>query len=121
MSEINGSAAVAPSTYSPVVARGEEEGVAWETCRAPIYDAVNGYVRVPEGHPWAGLDYVDIDVQVHGGLTYSADGWIGFDAMHSGDYWPGMGNLFRNGREWTAEQVADETRSLARQVAEAGR
>ncbi len=60
---------------------------------------VTGYVRVPQGHPWHGLDYdADVlDVGVHGGLTFArpdadcgkggADDawWLGFDCAHSGD------------------------------------
>jgi hypothetical protein len=52
-----------------------------------------GYVRVPEGHPWYGKSYSDIDVDVHGGLTFSdfsetlGDGfWVGFDCAHAGDF-----------------------------------
>jgi hypothetical protein len=55
-----------------------------------------GYVRVPPGHPAYGKDYNDLDVDVHGGLTFAAlepcteheDGqgyWLGFDCAHSGD------------------------------------
>lgn len=31
----------------------------------------NGYVLIPEGHPLHGKHYDDIDVDVHGGLTFS--------------------------------------------------
>lgn len=60
-----------------------------------------GYVRVPPGHPMHGKDCDDVDVQVHGGLTFSEeepcaheDGighWFGFDCAHFGDqlYEPG--------------------------------
>jgi hypothetical protein len=54
-----------------------------------------GYVRVPPGHLWHGLDYANekVDVSVHGGLTFSKlepcteheDGqgwWFGFDCAH---------------------------------------
>jgi hypothetical protein len=57
-----------------------------------------GYIRVPAGHPWHGKDELDIDANVHGGLTFSAadmhcgregaaeDGfWFGFDCAHYGD------------------------------------
>ena len=101
-----------------VVDSGTEDGIQWATCRAPLYGAINGYVRIPDGHPWAGLDYDDIDVKVHGGLTFGDGEWIGFDALHLGDYWPGQPyGLSAGDRYWTAEQVADETRELARQVA----
>lgn len=67
----------------------------------------NGYVILPKGHPMHGKGYDDIDVDVHGGLTFasSADeitwdkltekdkgAWIiGFDTAHWGDSrtnWP---------------------------------
>lgn len=68
----------------------------------------NGYVVIPKGHKCHGKDYDDIDVEVHGGLTFSdaADdikdwpeiieedkgGWvIGFDTAHYDDdlnKWP---------------------------------
>jgi hypothetical protein len=69
-----------------------------------------GYVAVPPGHSAHGQDYDNVDVEVHGGLTYShacrghichvpqpgepADVfWFGFDCAHGGDgvpfsYWP---------------------------------
>lgn len=30
----------------------------------------NGYVLLPTNHPFYGIDYDDINVRVHGGLTY---------------------------------------------------
>lgn len=66
----------------------------------------NGYVRVPEDHPWYGRDYdlIDDQVEVHGGLTFAGelspdtyaarggsldgipDGWyVGFDCAHAWD------------------------------------
>lgn len=32
-----------------------------------------GYVGVPPGHPYHGKDYDDVDVDVHGGLTYARE------------------------------------------------
>lgn len=94
--------------------------------------SLNGYVRLPEGHPdWQytsaqlaalttkqslsegpeidpelaylggkladaalehpdyNIHYANIDVEVHGSLTYGPDefGWIGFDTAHGQDYW----------------------------------
>ena len=61
----------------------------------------NGYVRLPKEHPCFGKGYDDIDVNVHGGLTYSdsyfpthtnntPDGywWLGFDTGHAWDRQP---------------------------------
>lgn len=102
---------------------GVENGVEWATVRAPLYGAVNGYARVPEGHPWHGLDYDDIEADAPGGLTYSTGGWIGFDTLHAWDAWPG--SPFNTDpsdaylTHWTPQMVADEARELARKVAEA--
>jgi hypothetical protein len=41
-----------------------------------------GYVTVPEDHPCFGKDYNDIDIEVHGGLTFAHDGEFGFDCAH---------------------------------------
>lgn len=48
-----------------------------------------GYVEIPQGHKLDGVEYYDIDIQCHGGLTYSSregDKWvIGFDCNHFND------------------------------------
>jgi hypothetical protein len=69
----------------------------------------NGYVCLPAGHRWWGMEYDDIPVSVHGGLTFATfaekldwpeidrsrvlpdDYVIGFDTRHYGDSlkrWP---------------------------------
>jgi hypothetical protein len=65
-----------------------------------------GYVGVPSGHPDHGKGYDELEVEVHGGLTFSescsevachvpAPGesddffWFGFDCLHFNDYAPG--------------------------------
>ena len=87
----------------------------------------NGYVIMPKGHKLHGVDYNDINVEVHGGLTYSelitkqmleeAGGltsddlgcWIiGFDTCHAGD----------NKNNCTRDYVESEARNLMRQVME---
>lgn len=53
----------------------------------------NGYVALPEGHKYYGVNYDDVPVDVHYGLTYGEseeiDGksyWVvGFDCAHLGD------------------------------------
>lgn len=90
----------------------------------------NGYVAVPKDHPYYGKSYSEIDVDVHGGLTFSSEGskvvelwsnieliegnlgnledyWIfGFDTCHHGD----------NLETWTREAVISETLNLKRQL-----
>lgn len=51
-----------------------------------------GYVGIPKGHKLFNVDYCEIDVSCHGGLTYSESylvdqtdddiWWIGFDCGH---------------------------------------
>lgn len=71
-----------------------------------------GYVGVPPGHPAHGKGYEDIDVEVHGGLTYAHRceppichvaqpgepdqlWWLGFDAAHCWDLVPGAHAVLR--------------------------
>jgi hypothetical protein len=55
-----------------------------------------GYVGIPQGHALYGIDYTDINVNVHGTLTFSSGDdiydvdsnglwWIGFDCAHCDD------------------------------------
>ncbi len=83
--------------------------------RSPM-GALCGYVGVPPGHPWHGQDYDDVDVVVHGGLTFAsgcdenapeghgvchvpAPGrpadvwWLGFDCAHCDDLVPIMAGV----------------------------
>lgn len=86
-----------------------------------------GYVALPAGHPHHGKNYDDIDVDVHGGLTWAdnhapnqqPDGrwWIGFDCAHAGDLVPGMGASFDGDVYRDINYVASECESLARQLA----
>lgn len=85
---------------------------------------VNGYVRLPEGHVARSATYDQINrtVSIHGGLTYGvdADGWVGFDTGHGGDYWPGMDPKYFYGpaeRTWDMERLTAEVESLASQLA----
>jgi hypothetical protein len=118
----------------PAIAEGVEDGIQWKILPHPRMSHMNGYVRLPEGHPFEVLDYDDIDVSVHGGLTFSEDGWIGFDTAHAGDIWTddelishGMENtmpypysLFPDmePKQWTLQLIVEETKNLAHQVKE---
>lgn len=88
-----------------------------------------GYVSLPPTHPLHGKGYNDIDVDVHGGLTYAEEGkngaWdFGFDCAHSGDLCPlsrreiasmGDGSTYRN-----LEYVKGQITSLAEQLYKLG-
>jgi hypothetical protein len=102
--------------------------------------ALCGYVGVGPGHPLHGSDYCEVDVDVHGGLTYSAgcdEGrqdrgichvpapgrpadvwWLGFDCAHFRDVRPADDAvLARDGAYRSIEYVRAECRKLARQLA----
>lgn len=78
----------------------------------------NGYVLIPEGHKYYGLDYDEIPVNVHGGLTFAehikdddrgnfSDGfWVGFDTAHHND----------NMTNWPKSRVLEETIDLFKQI-----
>jgi len=96
-----------------------------------------GYAAVPPGHPYHGKSMDDIQVDVHGGVTYAeaCQGeichvpkpgepddvwWIGFDCSHAWDLVPGMlrygvsaGQIYRD-----RAYVTGETKRLAEQLAE---
>ena len=79
-----------------------------------------GYVALPNPHIAYGISGEDIDVSVHGGLTYAEKGkdgdWrVGFDCAHAGDSTiesPEVG-----GHSWTLDEVVEETNKLAEQLA----
>ena len=56
------------------------------------FGSLCGYCKIPENHSWFEKSYDDIDVDIHGGLTFAQkeeDGyWIGFDCSHYGDISP---------------------------------
>lgn len=96
--------------------------------------ALCGYVAVSVGHPWHGLDWVDIPAHVHGGCTWVGplDGegstwWVGFDCGRGGsDVIPGLivlplpsdlvRRLFKGCEYRTIDYVRNETNELAAQA-----
>lgn len=98
-----------------------------------------GYVGVADGHPHFGKEYGELDIECHGGLTYSGfcqhnngichipgEGepdtiwWLGFDCAHYMDYCPGlMRNQFAKESVYRdLEYVKAECSSIAMQLAE---
>jgi hypothetical protein len=94
----------------------KHKGLECAVVRGPI--SLCGYVKVPPGHPAHGKWYDDVDVDVHGGLTFcqlSEDGmWFGFDCGHHDDF---VMDLGLPGRIWTVDDVSKEVESLAGQLA----
>jgi hypothetical protein len=68
-------------------------------CQAKRHDNLGhlcGYIQVDANHPWHALTYDEVDVCVHGGLTFSEEGWFGFDCAHAGDLVPKIVHLANN-------------------------
>lgn len=95
----------------------------------PISDGwLCGYVSVPEGHNCFGKGYDDVNVEVHGGLTYSRDmgvkgnWWLGFDCVHAGDLNPrdvlvyGYKSYHDDDTYRTVHYVKNECKELAKQL-----
>jgi len=122
--------------------RDEATGLPCLIVRSPVTGSLCGYVGVPPDHPWHGKDHDAIDVQVHGGLTFSAPcdkgglichvpqpgepadvWWLGFDCAHAFDLMPGINALLpeRHLVDCTYRDMAYVERQcaqLAAQVAE---
>lgn len=128
------------SSWSEGPWKSEPDEVRWEdastglSCvmrRHPSLGYWSGYVDLPSGHPCYGKHYDEIDVKVHGGLTYSdkvEGAWrVGFDCAHAGDktlvtatmnlpesflqFMAGGGDVYRD-----YEYVRQECRDLAKQL-----
>ena len=107
------------STWGDGPWQSEPDRLEWEHAGLPCLAVRNlrfgfwcGYAAVPLGHPLHGKRYDDVDVDVHGGLTYAnaCEGhichvpkpgqpddvwWFGFDCGHFGDYAPGIAATLR--------------------------
>jgi hypothetical protein len=88
--------------------------------RGPL--CINGYVGVPESHSLYGKDYNDIDINCHGGLTYSnfGDGkflpigyyWFGWDYAHSSDKTFSNFDFEIYGHGYAPDEVEKEVREV---------
>ena len=75
-----------------------------------------GYVELPKSHKFYNKYYDYIPVSVHGGLTYSEDGVVGFDCAHAGDLIPSNDVNFEGDTYKDMKYVMRETDELAEQL-----
>lgn len=82
----------------------------------------NGYAIIPPGHPAHGKSYDDINVDVHGGLTFAEsteDEWHHLPEGTPKDHWVVGFNTAHYGdtiEKWPKERVEAETRRLVEQL-----
>jgi hypothetical protein len=122
-----------------VLAKGEHLNYKWIVTHNSIGYRC-GYVRIPRNHPWYAQE-CDLDVDVHGGITFAehdvpcdnpgddTDWWIGFDCAHACDAPdPALPALLQAGEAIgrtsygeirTQEYVEEQCKSLCEQVANA--
>jgi hypothetical protein len=91
--------------------------------RNPHVGSLAGYVAVLRDNSYCGYGYDDLDVTVHGGLTYSNEGsvlgqwWFGFDCAHAGDLLLFHGDLRPEGASYKdARYVEEQCERLAEQL-----
>lgn len=124
-----------PINGAPVFEYGSYMGIDWVVTKNK-FAGLNGYIRVPEGHPWAGLPWLMVELMDNsnpifeehpwGELTFSSGRWFGFDAVHAWDWWPvefrwspGFGNacqLDSDTHLWSVEAMREATLELARRA-----
>ena len=84
------------------------------------------YVEITKGNKIYEKDYKEINLEVHGGLTYSRDflwiskerklqGWfIGWDYAHHGDF---SGIIsFAKGKQWTVAEIIKDVHCVIEQL-----
>jgi hypothetical protein len=123
--EPEGTEPIDKSTWGPGPWQDEPDRVEWEHAghpclmlRNPVWGNWCGYAAVPPGHPWHGVEALDLEPspRVHRGLNFASacNGevchvpkpgapadvwWLGFDCCHGADFSPGMeASLARNAR-----------------------
>ena len=101
---------------------GERAGYPTQIRRITNMGHLCGYVGVPSFHPASHGKEYDLQLSVHGGITYRHehdDGllWIGFDCAHLDDLVPAQRhNEWRQGTYRDIEYVKAEVESLADQL-----
>ena len=90
------------------------------------------YIKIPKDHKYYKKDMYEVDIYVHGGITYSSDhlwisknnkidGWfIGWDYAHCGDYAGYEEKLpkeLKTGdKKWTTEEIFEQVKDACYQL-----
>jgi hypothetical protein len=111
-----------PFDKEQIIESGTIGDIDWVAYPAPLYGAVNGYVRLPDGHPWLDQEKFpndwDIPTEVPWGeITYRNKGWIGFDSLHHGQVWPDSPHAYGDTPNMCEQDVIDWAEQLAGEAA----
>ena len=111
-----------------ILAHDTYEGYEFLICHNRINPTA--YVKVPDTHPFYGKNYDEIDINVHGGLTFSGDRanilgksdagnfWIGWDYGHLGDYLAIPQISFgQDGHQWSMAEILEHVKDVIGQLA----
>lgn len=89
------------------------------------------YIKIPKENRYYEKQYDDIDLDVHGGITYvgselwigkneKVDGWfIGWDYAHCCDYagyYEKIDGSLYNLKRWTTEEIYEEVKEVCYQI-----
>lgn len=78
------------------------------------------YVMLDKNNIYYDIDYGEIPIVVHGGLTYSSNKnkgqyWIGWDYAHIGDY---TSYCDGDGKKWTTDEILNHVKDVINQLIE---
>ena len=91
------------------------------------------YIQIPKEHRYYKKNYDDIDINCHGGLTFSKSDlyfnpteswWIGWDYAHGNDYmgYYGLDCLkgfdHSNDKKWTTQELLNDVKDVIKQLKE---
>lgn len=91
------------------------------------------YIQIPKEHRYYKKNYDDIDINCHGGLTFSESDlyfnlteswWIGWDYAHCNDYIGcyGLDCLtgfdHSNNKKWTTQELLNDVKDVIKQLKE---
>lgn len=85
------------------------------------------YVALPEEHEFYGETYSNIDIECHGGMTFSelwdfGDGkkyYIGWDYAHCYDYmgyYKEYGSVLKENKKWSTAELIEECKKVIEQL-----
>lgn len=112
-----------------ILAEGEYEGFHYAIISYGSHPCA--YVEIPSSHPDYKKKYDDIDIEVHGCLTFGDNldhvipndnrYWIGWDYAHVGDYSCLPFGLSIEGKRWTTKEIFEDVKSVIKQLKERGK